>query len=535
MESGGQICDHGVIKLGNSGQQGKEEQYRMKVTDVQMHDGILWHLGIVTSCPSSSFTNDNTTIDVSQGTLASYHINAHRRQEISNNHTATHLLNAALRTAVVNNCSTSQPQHNTVSTHAEETEETEEETVSSTDGLCDQRGSLVKADSFRFDFTLERGLTVEEITTIEGIVNNDIAQRRNLYIDQVPLQDALNNITQLRAVFGEAYPDPVRVVSVGTPIDILLQQREAHADDASVDASVMQGTSVELCGGTHVDNTKALGGFVIVEEKGIAKGVRRLVCLTGRHAQQAIENGTLLLQQVAVLETQLVVDHNYAHVDRALRKITEIVEGGGSGGGSEGDSGGGSGTSHRPTTRVLLPYAVNIELKHRILKMNKMVALHVKEQGKQHELTFRTELEEQMQVPGTSAVYAMMARGSRGEEGVHVNPKAMRKILTKVMKKKKKRESTTGRVADNRIELAEDVSNMFVVADGPKGKFACYAMCGGGGGALNASDWMKRVMEECGGKGGGRQEWAQGTHVEDAEKASTVALEYYNEVREKNQ
>ena len=100
----------------------------------------------------------------------------------------------------------------------------------------------------------------------------------------MPLEQA-KAISGLRAVFGEAYPDPVRVVSVGQPVSAML------ADPSS---ALWGESSVEFCGGTHLTNTAEAQAFVIVEESAVAKGVRRISAVTGQPALAALAEGTCL-------------------------------------------------------------------------------------------------------------------------------------------------------------------------------------------------------------------------------------------------
>ncbi|KAK8075116.1 Alanine--tRNA ligase [Apiospora hydei] len=151
-----------------------------------------------------------------------------RRQPIRNNHTGTHILNHSLR---------------------------------------------------------ETGVTIPELKKIEDLSNSYIQQNCKIYSKDVEL-DLAKQINGVRAVFGETYPNPVRVVSVGIDVDMLLETPE-NPDWRKV--------SVEFCGGTHVDQTGIIKDLVIVEESGIAKGIRRIVAYTGdaAHAVQreAVEFG----------------------------------------------------------------------------------------------------------------------------------------------------------------------------------------------------------------------------------------------------
>ncbi len=150
---------------------------------------------------------------------------ATRRADIIRNHTATHLMNLALR--------------RTLGDHVE------------------QKGSLVDDDKTRFDFAHDKPLTPEQIRDIEDAVNRAIQGDLPVFAVTMPLEEA-KKIAGVRAVFGEKYPDPVRVVTVGE--------------------------SAEFCGGVHVPRSGTIGLFKIVGQDAVAKGVRRVTAVTGRAA-----------------------------------------------------------------------------------------------------------------------------------------------------------------------------------------------------------------------------------------------------------
>lgn len=168
-----------------------------------------------------------------------------RRWPLRNNHTATHLINYALKDTL--------------------------------GAIVDQKGSLVAPEKFRFDYSCKSAPSVAELAKIEDITNKFIKENHPIYSKDVPLALA-KQINGLRAVFGEVYPDPVRVVSVGYDIDEMLK------DPSS---SKWQESSIEFCGGTHVAKTGDIKRFIILEDSALAKGVRRIVGVTGEEALQA--------------------------------------------------------------------------------------------------------------------------------------------------------------------------------------------------------------------------------------------------------
>jgi alanyl-tRNA synthetase len=156
------------------------------------------------------------------------------------NHTATHLLNWALRKVL--------------GEHIE------------------QKGSLVDAEKTRFDFTHNQPLTADEVAEVERLVNEQIYADLPVTPVVLPLAEA-KKIPGVRAVFGEKYPDPVRVLLIG----------------AGRPDQVTQENSVEFCGGTHLAHTGQAGFLKIVSQEGVAKGVRRVTAVTGRGAVAAVQ------------------------------------------------------------------------------------------------------------------------------------------------------------------------------------------------------------------------------------------------------
>jgi alanyl-tRNA synthetase len=167
-----------------------------------------------------------------------------RRWPIRNNHTGTHILNFALREVLG-------------------------------DGV-EQRGSLVAQEKLRFDFSHKSGVSDGDLAKIEDICTEYIRQSCPVYSKDVPLVIA-REIAGVRAVFGETYPDPVRVVSVGVEVDDILK---------NVKDEGWNKVSIEFCGGTHVRSTGDIKDLIIVEESGIAKGIRRIIAVTGEDAHE---------------------------------------------------------------------------------------------------------------------------------------------------------------------------------------------------------------------------------------------------------
>jgi alanyl-tRNA synthetase len=134
---------------------------------------------------------------------------------------------------------------------------------------CDQRGSQCNDEKLRFDFSHKSAMSPAQLRATEVFVRDVISKSLPVTSNVMPLADA-KAIPGVRAMFGEVYPDPVRVVKVG--------------DDCSV----------EFCGGTHVSNTAEAEAFVLTEETSVAKGIRRITALTRDSAKKAMEQGEML-------------------------------------------------------------------------------------------------------------------------------------------------------------------------------------------------------------------------------------------------
>lgn len=223
-EQGGQEYDTGRIVI-----DGKAE---LEVENVQLYAGYVLHTGYMKYGHFS----------VGHKAICEY--DELRRWPIRNNHTGTHILNFALREVLG-------------------------------DGI-DQRGSLVAQEKLRFDFSHKSGISDADLQKVEDVSTEYIRQNCPVYAKDVPLVIA-REISGVRAVFGETYPDPVRVVSVGVEVDDILKNVK---DDR------WKTVSIEFCGGTHVKATADIKDLVILEESGIAKGIRRIIAVTGEDAYE---------------------------------------------------------------------------------------------------------------------------------------------------------------------------------------------------------------------------------------------------------
>ncbi|XP_060951605.1 alanine--tRNA ligase, mitochondrial [Limanda limanda] len=205
------------------------------------------------------------------------HLNQGHRLACMVRHTATHLLNFALKTVLG------------PSVH--------------------QRGSHVSADRLRFDFTAKGSLSVSQLQQVERRVKDMVSANQIVHSQELPLQSA-RSIEGLRTV-DEVYPDPVRVVAVDVPVSELL------------DKGTERQTSVELCCGTHLLKTGAIEDLVIVSERQMVKGISRIIAVTGQEATRAREAGQVLSEEVDSLAARLT-DSTHCSFDSAQRFAKEI-------------------------------------------------------------------------------------------------------------------------------------------------------------------------------------------------------------------
>ena len=244
-ESGGQVTDKGIL----SGENAKAE-----VLKVEKKDGIFYHTVKVLS--GGILKGDKLSMDVERI----------KRFSTARNHTATHLLQKALREIV--------------GTHVE------------------QAGSMVNEKILRFDFSHFEPLTKEQISEVEERVNEKINEFLPVNTDEMPIAEAQK--LGAMALFGEKYGSTVRVVNAGD-------------------------WSIELCGGTHVHNTGEIGCFKIVSETGVAAGVRRIEAVTGKGVLDIANNDDIVIDEISELlktNRKAVVDKTRSQVEehKALKK-----------------------------------------------------------------------------------------------------------------------------------------------------------------------------------------------------------------------
>ncbi len=250
-EAGGQVGDTGRIQ---------SEDAVFEVTDTQRDGDLILHHGRLAEG------------SLAAGDRVEARVDRDRRAAIRRAHTATHILHYALQ------------KH--LGTHAQ------------------QQGSKVDRDWLRFDFTNLAPINAEQLAAVEAEVHQRIADRDNVECRVVPLAHARDQGAMM--LFGEKYPDPVRMVCMGS-------------------------FSRELCGGTHLGNTRDVGSFEIVAEEAVAAGTRRVTALTGNRAdahQQEIRSSLIDVARRLGVDP-LAVPDDVQRLTQHLRNLRKCLAGGG--------------------------------------------------------------------------------------------------------------------------------------------------------------------------------------------------------------
>lgn len=249
-EMGGQVGDIGTISVS-----GKSASV---INTTKTADGYYLHETLVQLTPIKAGDTVTMTVDKTH------------RMDICRNHTATHILDKALRDVLGSHVA--------------------------------QAGSLVEAGRLRFDFSHFEAMTAEQIKETERIVNQKILESIDVNVQELPIEEAKN--LGAIALFGEKYGDMVRVVSVGD-------------------------YSVEFCGGTHLTNSAQCGLFKIISESGVAAGVRRIEAVTGKGVLNYIANNDkLIANTAAALKTNLLneIDKKAENVMTENRELEKQID-----------------------------------------------------------------------------------------------------------------------------------------------------------------------------------------------------------------
>jgi len=417
-EQGGQIYDEGFIVKGDN---------EVKVTNVQVRGGFVLHIGTVEGA-------------LAVGDAVECSIDEDRRKNVMNNHSGTHILNYALRQVLT--------------------------------GDADQRGSLVAPERLRFDFTNKAALTAAEVKKVEDIANVMIDKNQEMYAKEAPLAIA-KTIQGLRAVFDETYPDPVRVVSVGVPVEQL------EADPNNPEGTK---TSIEFCGGTHLRRAGHIEHMVIASEEAIAKGIRRIVALTGPEAAKALAKERLLNAEVDKVK-QKVGNKDLTLKDR-VKLLTEL-----------GDE----------INAANISYHAKDTMRNNLKNLKKVI--DDEDRAKKNAVLG--------EVVETSKAL-LEANPKLSYLVYHLEAFASNKAVDGALKQVK--------------ALAPETPTIFFSNDPDSGKILCMAQCSKKSVAsgLKANEWCGSVSALINGKGGGKPESAQasGTNTASLNQAMEIAEKF---------
>lgn len=423
-ESGGQIFDQGVmINVQN-------EADEFLVDRVYNRGGYIIHVGTVEGT-------------LSIGSNLHLCIELQRRSLIMKNHSATHALNHCLLKIL--------------------------------GGGTEQRGSLVVPEKLRFDFNCKTSMTMGQLAQTEFLMKDIIQKNMPIYAKEIPLSTA-KSIRGLRSVFDEVYPDPVRVLSFGVPVDELETNPSGEAGEL---------TSVELCGGTHLKRSGHMIDFVICSEEAIAKGIRRIVALTGPEALRARTKVKLLEERLQQLKASVEGNTLIGSTSKELiKRIVDMNE--------EVSQATISHVKKDEIRKVLKDLKKNIDDKERAYK-NALSSLVV---DKAKQLCLGE--------PNAPFLVEQLEAFS--------NTKALDAALKQVRQ-------FNPNTAALFISVDADAKRIFCLASVPKDAIDR---------GLKANEWIQNISTAINGKGGGKPESAQasGTNYENAEEVLKLAKEF---------
>ena len=403
-ESGGQVADVGTIDIW-------DENYKKVgsfiVKDSQVYAGFVLHKGYV----------DEGTLRVGQAVNCK--VDYERRRLIAPNHSMTHVLNTALREVL--------------------------------GGDCDQRGSLCNEEKLRFDFSHKKAMSAKELRAVEEFCQEVIQKGEAVTSNIMPLDEA-KEIKGVRAVFGETYPDPVRVIAVGGD------------------------TSVEFCGGTHIESTSQAEAFVLVEETAVAKGIRRVTAVTKGAARQAIAEGQKFVSLVEDTEKMAADTSDLDKKAGAIRKDLDAA---------------------------FVSASIKAELRGRIEVIQKKAVEAKKKELQQRADRCLNDIKKvvaEAQVAGKKAVILNVDIGA--------DAKASQRVMNTVK------------------ELAPEMAFLGVSEEEPGsgGKVLAFALVPDSliSDGLKADEWVRTALVSCGGRGGGKPGNAQGQAQECSDLDAVV-------------
>lgn len=422
-ESGGQIYDQGVaVKV-------EDEENEFLVDRVFNRGGYILHIGVVEG-----------TLKV--GDKLALHLDVVRRRLTMNNHSATHLLNHCLLGVIGND--------------------------------TDQKGSLVVPEKLRFDFSNKNALTIEQVAAVERKGQEVVANNVKIYAKESRLASA-KAIRGLRSVFDEVYPDPVRVIAFGVSVDEL--EKNPNGDAGVVN-------SVEFCGGTHLQQSGHIGNFVVTSEEAIAKGIRRIVALTGPEAVKALKKTELFEAEIAKLKNVISADASGKNSKEHVKRIVELTE---------------------DISMAVIPYVKKDEMRTTLKNIKK--AIDDKERAQKAAVaTTVVEKAKELCLAAPNEPYLVQRFEAFN------NTKALDAALKQVK------------------TLSPETSALFVSVDPDSKKIFCLSAVSKSGveKGLKANEWIAHVSTAMGGKGGGKAESAQasGPNYENADEVVSLAKKF---------
>ncbi|XP_055541454.1 alanine--tRNA ligase, cytoplasmic [Wyeomyia smithii] len=422
-ESGGQIYDQGYLVKVN------DESTEFNVNLVYNRGGYILHIGVVEG-----------TLRV--GDEVACHMDTVRRQLTMKNHSATHALN-----------------HSLLKVLGQDT---------------DQRGSLVVPEKLRFDFTNKSAMTIEQVAEAERITREVVRKNVQVYAKESKLAVA-KTIKGLRSVFDEVYPDPVRVISFGVPVDDL---------EANPDGVAGTETSVEFCGGTHLHQSGHIVDFVITTEEAIAKGIRRIVALTGPEALKALKKTELLEQELNALKATIDADKTGSESKEHVKKIVGLNE---------------------DVSQATIPYVKKDEIRN-VLKTLKKTLDDKERAARAAVSTTVVEQAKELSLANKDASFLVHRLEAFN------NTKALDSALKEVRK------------------INAEQSALFVSSDPDSKKIFCLASVPKSAveKGLKANEWISHISPSMGGKGGGKSESAQasGGNFDKVEEILQLARQF---------
>ena len=426
-EAGGQIFDTGLLTSPCGAKS-------LRVDQCTTHGGFVLHTGVV----------ENGTIAV--GDKLNCMVDYARRGYVAPNHTMTHALNYALREVLLGSGERGSAK------------------VDPAEDKVNQKGSSCDHERLRFDFSWDKPVTPAQLGRVEAIVQELIDEKLDVFASVEPLE-AARTIHGLRIVQGERYPDPVRILSIGADIAKMLDDPKS-AEWAKY--------SVEFCGGTHITKTSDAETFALLEESGVAKGIRRITAVTREKAREAIAEGEALAERVGRTEA---LAGQPAELEKALKVLATDLD------------------------KAVAPAAVKHALRSRVEALQKTLLELKKKASKEAEAAA---LKDAKALAGGAARGALVAsRIDFGSDG---------KLASKLGKEMEK--------------ANKDASFALFTADEAAGKFSVFVfVCKGHQDeGLDATKLVAAVLQVCGGgKSGGRAAGANGTVESLAQLDAAIA------------